>query len=52
MNFELNEPSVKSCVEPETRLNLSEWMEKHKVSINHTSLNFGTMRAIESQEKH
>ena len=41
---------VKLC-EPKSRGNLTEWMHNNQVSVLHTSLDFGTTRAIESETK-
>ena len=42
---------VRKCCEPKNRKNLSEWMQDNQVGVLHTSLDFGTTRAIESENR-
>lgn len=50
--FKLEEEPIKAKLtqDPKQRPNLSEWMCKHNIGTNHTSLSHGIKRAIESQD--
>jgi len=42
---------VKKGVMPKRRINFARWMQKHKVSTEVVSVDFGIMRGIESMHR-